>query len=351
MDNKSASAPNMIAQTAAILCAILFIVTALAALMVFNVELRAFNPATYQSALVKENFYQLFPALLGNVLSKNLDNNAPAFAKQMSPEDWKVLIENLLPPEQLQVMTEDAINQFFAYLNGETQTPYISFVPLKQSLSSPNGLNAALSIIKSQPDCTVEQLAAMIFTFGQELCNPPEKALDLAAPFLQAQLQAAAAAIPDQALLVSPNAAQQSRIESLNALRFLARLSPLVPLALLLAITLLAVRTFRSWLNWWGWPLLLAGLPGAVIGFGGAPLFRALAERVISRRIPIDIPIEAANTIRSIVDAALREMLKPAGWEGLFLFIAGTSMVLIASYLAAKDQDRISASESETRTF
>jgi len=351
MVNKNSPAISSIfTNIIAVIFTILFVISALIALIAFNVERQAFNPAIYKRTLVNENFYQQFPALMGNVLSKNLGNNAPPFAKQMSANDWKILIENLLPPEQLRAMTEDAITQFFAYVNGEIQTPYISFAPLKQSLASSNGLNAALTIIRSRPDCTIQQLARMLTSFGQELCNPPAQMLELTTPFIQALLKEVAAAIPDQVALISTDAAaQQSSLKTLNVLRLAMRLSPLIPLALLFAITLIAVRTFKSWLNWWGWSLLLTGLPGAIIGFGGAPFFRTMMERAVSKRLPADIPLELMDTIRKVVDSALREMLKPAGWEGLFLFAAGLAMVLLSSYLT--NHEKISASEAITKIF
>ena len=346
------SLSSIFAQIIAVIFTALFVTTALIALILFNVERQAFNPATYERALVNENFYQQFPALMGNVLSKNLGNSAPPFAKQMSANDWKILIDSLLPPEQLQTMTEDTITQFFAYVNGETQTFYISFAPFKQSLVSSNGLNAALTIIKSRPDCTLEQVARMITSFGQELCNPPAQALQLATPFIQTLLKEVAAAIPDQVVLNSTDAAtQQANIERLKILRLVMRLSPLIPLALLFAITLLVVRSFKSWLNWWGWPLLLTGLPGAVIGFGGAPLFRTMMERAVSQRLPVDMPLEVMDAIRKVVDSALREMLKPAGWEGLFLFVASTCMVLIAAFLHQREKEKVEASEATTKIF
>jgi len=353
MANKnSPNLSNIFAKIIAVLFTALFIITALIALIAFNVERQAFNPATYKRALVNESFYQQFPALMGNMVSKNLGNSAPPFAKLISAKDWKFLIENLLPAEQLRIMTEDAITQFFAYVNGEIQTPYISFAPLKHSLASPNGLNAVLSIIRSKPNCTLEQLARIVTSFELELCNPPTQVLELAAPFMQAQLKAVAAAIPDQVALISTDtAAQQSRTQTLRELRLVMRLSPLIPLALLFAITLLAVRTFKGWLNWWGWPLLLTGLPGAIIGFGGAPLFRTLMELAISQRLPADLPVELTDTIRKVVDASLREMLKPAGWEGLFLFVAGACMVLIASYLKQREKEKIEAAEAPTKIF
>ena len=352
INKNSPSASDIFTTIIAVIFTILFVITALIALLVFNVERQAFNPATYERALVNENFYRQVPALMGNVLSKNLGASAPPFAKQMSATEWKTLIEALLPPEQLRVMTEDAITQFFAYINGEIQTPYLSFAPLKQNLASSNGLNAALTIIKSRPNCTAAQLANMIASFGQELCNPPAEMLDLAGPFIQAQLDTVSAAIPERVSMVNTNTAtQHSTMQTLKVLRLVMQLSPLIPLALLFAITLVAVRSFKSWLNWWGWPLLLTGLPGAIIGFGGAPFFRTIIERAISKRLPADIPLEVMDTIRKVVDASLREMLRPAGWEGLFLFVAGVCMVLVAAFLHLREKEKVEASEATTKIF
>ncbi len=94
-------------------------------------------------------------------------------------------------------MTEDALGQFFAYLNGETDTPGISLLPLKNGLSGPAGLNAVLTLIQSQPDCTIQEILKILSSFGQELCNPPREVLSLLHPVIQLQLQAAASLIPD----------------------------------------------------------------------------------------------------------------------------------------------------------
>ncbi|SRR5581483_10210163 len=354
MNDTRLSAAQIIARSIAIALSVLFVLTALASLILFNIERNAFNAATYKRALIEENFYRKFPLLLGDLLAKNLDPSAPAFAQQMTADNWKALIETLLPPQQVQAMTEDAINQFFAYLNGETTSPRASLVPLKQSLTSPAGLDAALKIIQAQPVCTLKQIARILTTFGQEICNPPPEILQLLHPLIKIQLEAAAAAIPDEVPLLAERdpAAAQSRLRGLMNLRLIMRLSPLIPIAILFGITLLAVRSFKGWLAWWGWPLLFTGLFGTMIGFGGAPLVRRLFENMLAKRAATSMPLEIADAIRSIVDAAFRQMLKPAGWEGLFLFIAGLSMILISFYAARREKKaRLAASEAETQVF
>jgi hypothetical protein len=214
-------------------------------------------------------------------------------------------------------------------------------------------LDAALAIIKSQPPCTLGQIAKVLTNFGQELCNPPQEMLDVLRPVIHAQLQATADAIPDEVPLVNStdSASQPSGLQGLKLLRLLMRLSPLIPFTLLLVITLLVVRTLDDWLSWWGWPLSVTGISGMLVGFSGAPLFRSLIERSISRRAAINMPPEIANAVRGILDAALREMLKPAGWEASVLFLLGLGMVLIAAYLTHREQEKLPPSEAPTQVF
>ena len=345
---------TIIARIVAVLLAALFVITALASLILFNIEQQAFNPGTYKKALTDSGFYQQFPLLLGDLVTKNLGESAPAFMRQLTAAQWKDFVETLLPEQKLQSMTEESISQVLAYLNGETQTPTISLLPLKQSLAGPEGLNAALTIIRAQPDCTLQEIAAIIASLNQgKLCNPPNAALDLFKPAIQTELQATAAAIPDQVAIVpgAHSPSQQAALEFLRLMRLIIRLSPLIPLALLLGITIFAVRSFKSWLAWWGWPLMLTGLPGMYIGFRGAPLFRAMVERSLAKNLAASMPTDVVSSIRSLADAALREMLRPAGWESLAMFIVGLLMVIGAAILAHSERRKVAASEATTQIF
>jgi hypothetical protein len=344
MHNNSGAALTVLARMIAGFLAALFVVTALTGLILFNVERRAFNPETYKQALVSGNFYQQFPYyLLSDLLISNINGNAPVFLKHLSENQRKDLIQAILPEQVLQAMTEDTLNQFFAYLNGETDTPRISLIPLKNGLASPAGLNAVMSIIQSQPDCTLQEIVRILISFGQELCNPPQEILDLLHPVIQSQLQTAASAIPDSiSILMNPkNALFESGLKNLRAIRLFMRLSLVLPITLLLAITLIAVRTFKSWLVWWGWPLLLTGLFGIPLGFTGAPLFRWIVERWLSKRIALTLTPDIATSLRAILDATLREILKPAAWESLALFIIGLSMILISAYLTYREKNKV----------
>ncbi len=346
MQNNSRAAGTILARLIACLLVALFVVTALTGLILFNVDRSAFSPAAYKRALVSQNFYQQFPSLLSDLLVRNIDGNTPALLGHLSANQWKALIDAVLPEQELQAMTEDALNQFFAYINGETDTPRISLVPLKNSLVNTAGLNAVLTIIRSQPDCTIQEIVRILVSFGREFCNPPPEILDLLHPVIQDQLQAAASAIPDDVALLttSQNLSIQPGLERLKVIRLFMRLSLVVPITLLFAITLIAVRTFKSWLVWWGWPFLLSGLFGMPLGFAGAPLFRWVIERWLSKRISITFPPEITASIRAVLEATLHEILKPTAWESLALFIIGLAMILFAAYLTYDEKKKVAAS-------
>ena len=327
------------------LLVVLFVGAALAALVFFNMDRRAFDPETYKQALLDRKFYGQFPYLLSDLLVRNVEGNAPAFLSHLSADQWTDLIKELLPEQQLQSMTEDTLDQFFAFLNGETDTPRISLIPLKTGLAGPAGFNAALTIIHAQPDCTVLEILTVISSFGQELCNPPQTILDLLHPVIQSQLQLAAAVIPDNIpfLPASTNPAVESEIKSLGVLRLLMRLSPVIPVFILLILTLVTVRTFKGWLVWWGWSFFLTGLFGIPLALTAAPILRWLAERWISTWFPFTFPLEIVISLRTVVDAAFGEILKPAVWESLALFVTGLGMILISIFISIRENGKLKA--------
>jgi hypothetical protein len=336
------------ARVLAIVCGVLFSLSALSALVLFNVERRAFDPKTYTNALAGQGFYARLPALLGQILAQSPGAQAAPFVRQLSADDWASIIRTLLPPEQLRAISEDAISQIFAYLNGESPQAGISLVALKQALSSPPGAEAAIRMIHSQPECDAAQLAKFVGSFGQVICDPPQEVLDLIRPALQAQLAAAAALLPDRVSILQADAGSP-HLNQLRFVRLLMRLSPLLPLAFLFSLTLLAVRSLKDWLKWWGWPFLAAGVLGALSGFGGAPVLRLAAEDFLARRVPISLPPELAQAVRGVVEAALREMLRPAGWEGLALGAAGLAC-LAAEFLITRREQARRRVRSEART-
>ena len=53
----------------ATICAILFVITAVIALFLFNFDQKAFSAETYQKAFAREDFYNKLPSVLADAMT------------------------------------------------------------------------------------------------------------------------------------------------------------------------------------------------------------------------------------------------------------------------------------------
>ena len=76
------------------ICAILFIITGVMALLLFNIERKAFSSATYKQAFENQNLYARMPSILANTLSATIvqNQNTPTFIKTLTLPDWEAAI-------------------------------------------------------------------------------------------------------------------------------------------------------------------------------------------------------------------------------------------------------------------
>ncbi|MFT3893836.1 MAG: hypothetical protein QM730_19575 [Anaerolineales bacterium] len=94
------------------ICAVLFIVTGILALFLFNIEQTAFSARTYKQAFEKQQIYQRMPSILGNALASYVagNPNADPFLKTMTQADWEKTIMVVLPPGDLRALTDTTID-------------------------------------------------------------------------------------------------------------------------------------------------------------------------------------------------------------------------------------------------
>lgn len=331
-------------KTVAIFFAILFIGSTVLTLALYNVERSAFDAEFYIRALEEENVYQRLPELTAQSLAlaaqRSQSGSILSLFQNLSEEEWRIFVSNLFPPEVLRTEAEGVVTQLMAYLNGERDSVTLSLTDIKAYLSSQAGIDAIFGMLKTQPDCTVEQLTAM--ATGQAdivLCNPPDTILFIdVRGIYDAQIRAAVSVIPEQVTLISPGTDRTQRLQDLKFVRMVARLSPVLPLFCLLTVALFAVRSFGDWLNWWGYPLLLAGLLSmsisALSGFIAAGLFQLFIAPVFPGFIPREIVDIFRNLTATIVHNALRPTLLIAGIIAFFGFV----MVLLAFLLRRRLQ-------------
>ena len=242
----------------------------------------------------------------------------PSFMQNLSAADWQSLLTILLTPDDLKTMTESALDQMFAYLNGQTDTVTVRLEKLKERLKGPAGTDFIMQLINSQPPCTGEEMLQIVIGLenGDILfCKPPEILLPAMVSLFQELLNAAAKQLPDQATIIklpSPGAPPSGTgpfgadpIATIRMVRLIMRLSPLLPLAFLLLVTLFAVRSLKSWMRWWGIPIFFSGVIALGLGILALPILNTAWTLFVVPRIPPFIPPDIAGIgqelVRSIV--------------------------------------------------
>ena len=317
--------------------AILFIITAIVALILFNFDRRAFTAETYQKAFENANFYDQLPAIMAETMfsTTTQQDELPVVMRGMSAQAWEAFFRTLLPQDVLKTMGDDALNSVFAYLNMQTDLAEISLMPLKAGMVSDTGAQAVFTLLKSQPNCTLFQIAQMtidLLSNSQiQFCNPPEDMIPLLTPVVQGQMQVVVLVLPDKFTLISAPPENDPR-QKLRIARTIMRLSPTLPLFFLILMTIFAVNSLKSWLGWWGIPFFITGVLAGLMGLGGAPVVGAIFHRFLASRIPVFLPSIMLDYANNLASAMVQTLLNPFLWQGFLIALIGLVMVGISYF-------------------
>ncbi|HNB35293.1 MAG TPA: hypothetical protein PK414_03685 [Anaerolineales bacterium] len=321
----------------AILLAMLFVITAVLALLLFNFDRRAFSAETYQQAFAREDFYNKIPSLLAQSILSGTDPTQQPFGMQgLSQETWDGFFRTLLPSDVLKPIGDDMLGSTFAYINLESDSIQVNLGPVKANMLGETGIQAALVLVKSLPACTIDQAAMIMFGMFSgdqiQLCNPPENVLPMLMPLIQGQMQVAASLIPDQLTLITAPPQNDPRLR-LQSARLFMRFSPILPLVFLLGLTALGVRSFRDWLNWWGIPFAVTGIIAAILGFVGGPILGGLLSSYIANWMQAVLPSAFFTFANELATAMANALLTPVMWQGWILTVIGIGMVAVGILL------------------
>ena len=315
-------------------------------MLLFNIERKAFSSVTYKKAFENQNLYQRMPGILANVITTVVTQNPnlPTFVKTLTVSNWEATISSVLPPQELKVITDEALDSIFDYVNRRLDSVVISVIPLKHHLIGPAGVEVVKQILRAQPACTPEQLQAIALGFltGGDilLCSPPEDVVALLTPVIESQIQVLSVAIPDQITLVpeglsgTPN---DPRLR-LNNLRLILLLSPLLPVTFLIAATIFAVRDLKGWLNWWGWPLMLTGMGSLLLAWLGSPIVGLIVRGFIQIQGASFIPPILLSTLQETASSVTSEILFPVAIGGLILAVLGFTMAVAALFVVRRQE-------------
>lgn len=324
---------EIIRKTLAVICVILFAITVVIALFAFNFEQKAFAPETYQTAFAKDEFYNKLPTLMAEIMTSTISNqnDFPIFLQGFDAASWENFFRNLLPPNVLKAMGDDALYSTLAYINMETDTVHLTLIPLKASLASNSAVQAIYALLETQPACTIIQITQMgidLFIGGQiQLCSPPADLHPLLTPVIQDQLRFTATALPDKVEIVHAPLQNDPRPGLINT-RFIMRFSPILPIILLFTLTILIVRSITDWLSWWGIPFLISGGIAFLMSLLGAPLVKIILQGILVTRLPAYLPSNLLDFSGDLASTMANALLRPVMWQGLIIAAFGMGMTI-----------------------
>lgn len=282
----------------------------------------------------------------------------PSFMQNLAAADWQTILTILLPPDDLQTMTESTLDQMFAYLNGETDTVTVPLDKLKERLAGPAGTDLIIQLINSQPPCTMQllvQMASGTSNGGMILCKPPEFVLPIMVSLLQELLNTAATKLPDQATIIKPPSPGTlpsgtgpfgtDPITTIRTVRLIMRLSPLLPLAFLLLVTLFAVRSPKSWMRWWGIPIFVSGTIALGLGISVLPALNTAWTMFIVPRIPPFFPADIAGIGLELVRSIVHTITEVIVLQAIILLAVGLAAWIGSSFIKTKNKPDVPVSQ------
>lgn len=145
------------------------------------------NPENLKTAMAEQRIYdEIVPSLLPALLNSTseVETDFPLVFTEirdnMSPDDWRAVANDLIPPWWLQEQFETALEGFYAYLNGAPTINYaLDLDPIAERLAGEEGERAARRITTLAKPCSEEELA-FIRQLGDE--NPMLERLPVCSP-------------------------------------------------------------------------------------------------------------------------------------------------------------------------
>jgi hypothetical protein len=373
--------PGTCSKTIAIGFAIVFVITALLALVLFNVQSHYLNPDTYKTVLEEQEMYDRLPAILSKQIAHSMtfnpclenpeqcegegpgndeNNGPPDYLKNLSIEDWEQMLSLILTPAWTKSQAESVVDQFFAFLDSDEEklTITVSLVGLKANLTGQEGMQFIRILIDAQPPCTETLLGILLDAaagdFSPEqllLCRPPEEIMDGLTPTMEAALEIVINDLPDQAILgkkifggdenASITAFNERSGISFRTVRTMLRFSPFLALICLVLLTVFAVRSLRDLLFWWGIPFTILGLSTLGLGLVALPLIDWGLGTFVLGRIPGALDPDLLTLLIESVELLVQSFVRAIANQAALIAYLGITMTgagLVVVYRSTKEQ-------------
>ncbi|HKJ38947.1 MAG TPA: hypothetical protein VJ972_09240, partial [Anaerolineales bacterium] len=132
---------NSIGKVFAGICAILFVISGVLSITLFNIEQNSFSPETYKAAFKEQGLYNAAPAIFTDMILSSLEDSGQvnSLLSVLDRNELEGVISSLIPPDEFETLINHTFDSFFQFLNGETDTITISLILIKQHIVSEGG--------------------------------------------------------------------------------------------------------------------------------------------------------------------------------------------------------------------
>ncbi len=351
-------------QVLAVLAAIVFVITAVIALIVQPLIHVVTDRDAIKTALsdLDEVIVEAMPSFVARTLEEQ--------ARQQGLEQLNIdeaiieaAIDDLLPPGWLDAQTESVVDTIYDVLeSGDTEDAEINVDarPLLERLRGESGKQLITTIVESLPPCT-EPLTPDLLTGDGNIpaCIPPEipqtEIVERAhAQFVQTldqnpQIaeQAGLISIPIGELMTTspdnPNSELEQAREQLQQLQRTFTLARrwswtlwLIPLGSLILILLLTVRSLKEFGHWWGWPFTITAVIVFLITFILPTLSQLVLQTAVSSTPAAEIAGAAQKLTGQVFDSISRVWLNRVYFQAGIMFAIGLILLLIGFLIPAQ---------------
>ncbi|HWQ47331.1 MAG TPA: hypothetical protein VN376_10705 [Longilinea sp.] len=330
-------------------------------IFLYPVARTLFHAETYQYALQQQGVYDQIPVILAQSLIQGtgLAENTTVGSEVLpffTEDDIRRMMEALIPPEWIETQVSSTMQQmesFWEY-NQDVPTVMIDFLPLKQRMQGVEGRAIAEDLLRSLPQCSVEDLMALtgIINDGSggtlPLCMPNEVLIPLTAPLLQSLLISTMNAFPDRVDLWSlipaedPSTGSPAIGQLFNQWMVTARSArsillvlPWIALVLILLTGLALLPHFGTSMRWVGGTIIVSSLAALlVVGF----LFIAVNQLLLlSLSVSLStLPGGLGTMLIAVMQQIGNELVMWSGLAGLAAFLVGLVIFIIGRFLQPK---------------
>ena len=347
---------------------LVFLLSAPAALILFNLDTYVLSPDPYIQALDEEAFRERLPAVISGQIQHSLTFNPcledpemcddsgpnepgsgpPSYLSGLTEDEWQRIFDALLDPAWMQSQAEVVLQAVFRNLEPEAEPIpiQVSLADVKTRLAGDAGLMLVRDLLSAQPACTPEQIQMLLSEQaaggdigGLLLCSPPDEMMTALEPELRQALRQAAAGLPEWVELEGLEQLMQfNQVQGgepggpdLTSVRMWMRYSPLIPLLCILLITAFSVRSLQDLGRWVGLPLFIVGLSMSAIMFLLPEMLEWVIESFLIPTLPGVLSTSTSDFLLDFARGVGRATSTRIGLQALLLFILGGVLVLVAS--------------------